>query len=596
MDEQLNSLLEGINALKSGQEDMQKSQEETKERIENMQRIQEETKERMENMQRSQEETKERMENMQKSQEATKNELKNRMQKGLENVQKCQEVVEEKVAVVEEKIEKKVEQVEERIREQIEEKYEEVAGNFSLISQRVEDLEKKLLVSGNKNESKILPSSPVHVSTSPVPVTASTVGEAAEILQTLPDTERLNLNSLYNALDLRFSQKYSKDYVRLQMKTRLQKTGESSQEYASEVERLANLAFSDHPATVREVISLQYFVDGLKDGEIQKAVRMADVQDIKSVLLYALKLAATQASRRDRQSIRGARVTAGEPCESRLLKEMEKLKEEMKTMKAGISNQEKRSFKCWGCGGTGHLRRNCPRARKEENTVHGKANVTLRFGNIDYHHTAYIADITDPCILGQDFLKNNNFKLDFENSNVHSKFEDITLFGLQTQFEYYQKIIAKTKLSLSPRTECIIPGLVAENRKFRFGLIDYPDSDNSKGGVLITSSVVDLSKSVIPVRVANISDKSRTIQEGEVIAACAPVTCVDRKCNSQDHYSDDLVKNLLQNIDLDKKQRCAAGELITEFQSVFSRTSEDFGRTRLTKHRIDTAPPTTTIR
>ncbi|GFU62527.1 retrovirus-related Pol polyprotein from transposon 17.6 [Trichonephila clavipes] len=227
--------------------------------------------------------------------------------------------------------------------------------------------------------------------------------------------------------------------------------------------------------------------------------------------------------------------------------------------------------------------------------VHGKVNITLRFGNIDYHHTACIADITDPCILGLDFLKNNNFKLDFENSNMHSKFKDITLFGLQTQFESNQKIkiIAKPKLSLSLRTECIMPGLVAENRKFRFGLIDYPDPDNSKGEVLIASSVVDLSKSVIPVRVAIISDKTRTIQEGEVIAACAPVTCVDRKCNSQDHSSDDLVKNLLQNIDLDKKQRCAAGELITEFQSIFSRTFEDFGITRLTKHLIDTVehPP-----
>ncbi|GFW08391.1 retrovirus-related Pol polyprotein from transposon 412 [Trichonephila clavipes] len=66
--------------------------------------------------------------------------------------------------------------------------------------------------------------------------------------------------------------------------------------------------------------------------------------------------------------------------------------------------------------------------------VHGKANVTVRFGNIEYHHTRYEADITNPCILGLDFLKNNNVKLDFENSNMHSKFEDITLFGLQTQF------------------------------------------------------------------------------------------------------------------------------------------------------------------
>ncbi|GFU48117.1 uncharacterized protein TNCV_4229661 [Trichonephila clavipes] len=121
------------------------------------------------------------------------------------------------------------------------------------------------------------------------------------------------------------------------MKTRLQKTGESSQEYASEVERLANLAFSDHPATVQEVISLQYFVDGLNEGEIQKAVSMADVQDLKYVLLYALKLeATTQASRIDCHSISGARVTADHPRESRLLKQMEKLKEETQNTKAGI--------------------------------------------------------------------------------------------------------------------------------------------------------------------------------------------------------------------------------------------------------------------
>ncbi|GFX05785.1 retrovirus-related Pol polyprotein from transposon 412 [Trichonephila clavipes] len=222
--------------------------------------------------------------------------------------------------------------------------------------------------------------------------------------------------------------------------------------------------------------------------------------------------------------------------------------------------------------------------------VHGKANVTLRFGNIDYHHTAYIADITDPCILGQDLLKNNNFKLDFDNSIICIQNLKTSLFlAYKLNLNPTRKLLQKPiSLSLSPRTECIIPGLVAENRKFRFNLIDYPDPDNSKGGVLIASSVEDLSKSVIPVRMANISDRTRTIQEGEVIAACAPVTCVDRKCNSQDHSSDDLVKNLLQNIDIDKKQRCAAGELITEFQSVFSRTSEDFGRTRLTKYRIDT--------
>ncbi|GFY21014.1 hypothetical protein TNCV_3990581 [Trichonephila clavipes] len=171
--------------------------------------------------------------------------------------------------------------------------------------------------------------------------------------------------------------------------------------------------------------------------------------------------------------------------------------------------------------------------------VHGKANITLRLGNIDYPHKAYIADITDPCILELDFLKKNNFKLDFENSNMHSKFEHITLFGLQTQFESNQKIIAKTYISLSPRTE------------------------RRRGNSSVCSC---------HLRRPNLSRPSL------------------RRPNlrSQDLSSEDLVKDLLQNTNLDEKQRCAAGGLIKEFQSLFSRTSEDFGRTRLTKHRIDT--------
>ncbi|GFS98528.1 retrovirus-related Pol polyprotein from transposon opus [Trichonephila clavipes] len=203
---------------------------------------------------------------------------------------------------------------------------------------------------------------------------------------------------------------------------------------------------------------------------------------------------------------------------------------------------------------------------------------------------------TPPCVSLQTVTGDKIQVLGKDNvtlSNMHSKFKDVTLFGLQTQFESNQKIIAKTELSLSPRTECIIPGLVAENTKFRFSLIDYPDPDNLKAGVLIASLVVDLSNSIIPVRISNISYRTRTIQEGEVIATCASVTCVDRKCNSRDHYSDNLVKDLLQSTDLDEKQRCAAGELITEFQRIFPRTSEDFGRIRLTHHRIDTGehPP-----
>ncbi|GFU90924.1 hypothetical protein TNCV_4922571 [Trichonephila clavipes] len=120
----------------------------------------------------------------------------------IENVEKRQEEMRNI-------LEKKIEQVEER--------YERGDGNCSLISQRVEDFEKKLLAFGNAtNESKFVPAA-LDQSTrwteevKACQLVASLRGEAAEVLKTLTDTELLNLNSLYNTLYLRFSQKFSKD-------------------------------------------------------------------------------------------------------------------------------------------------------------------------------------------------------------------------------------------------------------------------------------------------------------------------------------------------------------------------------------------------
>ncbi|GFX18203.1 uncharacterized protein TNCV_4305051 [Trichonephila clavipes] len=116
-----------------------------------------------------------------------------------------------------------------------------IPGNEDRAYVIVSRIEKKLLAGGNKNKSKIVHNSQVPVPVSPVTLTASPVSvkmstyEGKTNWETPPVTEHLYLNSLYNTRDLRFSQKYSKDYARLQMKTRLQKNGENLQEYVSEI-------------------------------------------------------------------------------------------------------------------------------------------------------------------------------------------------------------------------------------------------------------------------------------------------------------------------------------------------------------------------
>lgn len=68
-----------------------------------------------------------------------------------------------------------------------------------------------------------------------------------------------------------------------------QKMGESLQELAADIERLSYLAYSDCPADVRGSLALQHFVEGKKDHEIQITLRMEDIKDVKSTLLYSVK-------------------------------------------------------------------------------------------------------------------------------------------------------------------------------------------------------------------------------------------------------------------------------------------------------------------
>ncbi|GFT61298.1 gag-Pol polyprotein [Trichonephila clavipes] len=75
---------------------------------------------------------------------------------------------------------------------------------------------------------------------------ASLRADAADILQTLPETQRLDFDALVNALELRFGEKCVKDYSRLQLKSRQQKVSKRSRT-GDGCRRLSHLAFSDCP-------------------------------------------------------------------------------------------------------------------------------------------------------------------------------------------------------------------------------------------------------------------------------------------------------------------------------------------------------------
>ena len=75
-----------------------------------------------------------------------------------------------------------------------------------------------------------------------------------------------------------------------------------------------------------------------------------------------------------------------------------------------------------------------------------------------------------------------------------------------------------------------------------------------------------------------LDDKARDIKEGEVLATCAPVSCINRNLEATiTESSDTLINEILQSAELNPEQRSAAERLLIEFKDLFSRTSGDVG-------------------
>ncbi|GFU09782.1 gag-Pol polyprotein [Trichonephila clavipes] len=133
---------------------------------------------------------------------------------------------ENKFVDIENKFENKFEDMESKLDAKIYEKVEDVSISFR------SDLEKlkQKVMTGQGDEFKFqAPYSKPSIKLSTYDgksswqacqLAASLRADAADILQTLPETQRLDFDALVNALELRFGEKCVKDYSRLQLKSR----------------------------------------------------------------------------------------------------------------------------------------------------------------------------------------------------------------------------------------------------------------------------------------------------------------------------------------------------------------------------------------
>ncbi|GBM15592.1 hypothetical protein AVEN_95234-1 [Araneus ventricosus] len=208
-------------------------------------------------------------------------------------------------------------------------------------------------------------------------------------------------------------------------------------------------------------------------------------------------------------------------------------------------------------------------ATGEKAEIRGKLDAAIECGCRKFQHRIYVADITDACILGLNFLQKFNFTVDLEKNEIRTGGEEIPLFSASAEH-------------------------LKESQKFlenSDAVTDFP-SQVSQKAVLVAATLVDLKREAIPVRVLNLNNKPKTVDKGAVIATCEPV--VDIVARPQEFSESLRLPLILENLEgLNEEQRTAVKELLQEFQNLFSTSDSDVGRCNMTQHRINTGnhPP-----
>ncbi|KAF8789987.1 hypothetical protein HNY73_005077 [Argiope bruennichi] len=230
-------------------------------------------------------------------------------------------------------------------------------------------------------------------------------------------------------------------------------------------------------------------------------------------------------------------------------------------------------------------------ATGEKANIHGKLDASIECGSRRFQHKIYVADITDPCILGLDFLREFNFTVELERNEILTGGEEIPLFSANVEFLKLCSAFSKEKTVIPAGSECLVRGVTKFSEQFRYAVTNSPNQISEKD-VLVAATLVDLKKETIPVRVLNVDNKPKTMDKGAVIASYEPV--VDIVARPQEFSGKQPIQSILENIEgLNEDQRIALQKLFQEFQHLFSTCDADVGRCNVTQHKINTGdhPP-----
>ena len=205
----------------------------------------------------------------------------------------------------------------------------------------------------------------------------------------------------------------------------------------------------------------------------------------------------------------------------------------------------------------------------------------------------YVAPISEPLIIGLDFMCHFGATLDFQKGIFKIQDTRISLkeFITEDGQEYTScKVLLEKKVSIPPET-------VINTHARLDGCLQGDIAISSSGqnrGALLPNLLVKADETV-PVQLVNDTDSVIVLKCGHVLgnAIECDVLVVKEELTSDEHATSELPEHLIglyqrSQKALTKEQSHKMKQLLTEYQDIFSKGSHDLGCFTEIRHSIDT--------
>ena len=233
----------------------------------------------------------------------------------------------------------------------------------------------------------------------------------------------------------------------------------------------------------------------------------------------------------------------------------------------------------------------------------GCARMDVQIGPVCRSLLVVVAKVETNSILGMDFMKATNAKIDVCTAQL--VLDGITIQGRSAARAFCARVVVKDTVRIPPGHEAIIQGTLGKTADGLSGpgLIEPNLQFHEMGKcIMVEPSVVKTEKSVWPLRVINLGKSIRVLKQGVTVGRVTPIDDTDLEPTKAKPVSSlpqqevpEHLTDLLQRStkDLPVTEHSKVRQLLMDYQDIFSTGGTDLGRTSVVKHDINTgdAPP-----